>query len=398
VTHRRNPRIVQCLVGLLLALSALQGCGAQQEEEVAGLKIAVIAPFSGDYALLGEGVRNGVLLAAEAWNGQGGVLGEQIQLVLKDSQCTFTGGRDAAQAAIEENVLFIIGAVCASASEGVAQVASRSGVLQISPASVNLSLTLDGQGKPRPLVFRVPVIDPDQGTVAARYALEQMGARKAGMLYSEQGSYGLTLAGAFRTAFVEGGGEIVASKAYDQNAETFFDSLDIVRSAQPDVLYLPGYHTVMNRLVPQARQFGLLLPIIGSDGWDSPELDLSVVEGCTYTSHFYPQEDDPLVQGWNETYLTRFLTEPDALATLSYDAANLLFTAITEAGIKEPLIVAEVLERISFTGVSGSWTYSAAHNPLKPLIMLRVENGRVVSKGRYAAPPPPAPVEGENSD
>jgi branched-chain amino acid transport system substrate-binding protein len=397
VTRGGQPRGMQWLMGLLLALLVLQGCAPRQAEEVESLKIGVVAPFSGEYALLGERVRNGVLLAAELRNGGGGIHGEQIELILKDSQCSLAGGRAAAEAAINEGVLFIIGAVCASASEGVAQVAGRAGVLQISPASVNLSLTLDGAGKPRPLVFRVPVVDPEQGVVAARYALEQMGARKAGMLYSEQGSYGWALAGAFRAAFVEGGGEIVVSKAYDQNLETFYDSLDLVRSASPDVLYMPGYHTVINRLVPQARQFGLLQPILGSDGWDSPELDLAAVEGCLYTSHFYPEEDQPAVRAWNELYQTRFLSRPDALATLSYDAANLLFTAITEAGIKEPLIVAGVIERMTFEGVSGAWTYSAAHNPLKPLIMLRVENGQVVWEGRYAAPPVVVP-EVEDSE
>jgi branched-chain amino acid transport system substrate-binding protein len=384
------------LVGLLLALVVLQACQPQPDVEAESLKIGVIAPFSEDYALLGERVFNGVLLAAEAWNGQGGIRGERIQLVLKDSHCTFAGGRKAAEEAIAEGVLFIIGAVCATASEGVAQVAGRAGVLQISPASVNVNLTLDAEGNTRPLVFRVPVVDPEQGTVAARYALEQIGARKAGMLYAEQGAYGNTLATAFRAAFVEGGGEIVASKAYDQNDESFFDSLDVVRAAAPDVLYMPGYHTVMNRLVPQARQFGLLQPIVGSDGWDSPALNLTAVEGCVYTSHFYLQDASPTVRAWNDLYWARYSAEADALATLSYDAANLLFAALAEAGIGEPLIVATVIETMDFEGVSGAWSYDGAHNPLKPLVMLGVENGQVVLKGRYAAPPPtPTPTAEE---
>ncbi len=385
MTHGRYWRGVYWL-GLLVALSLLQGCARQEEEPVSSYKIGVVAPFSDEYASLGERVRNGVLLAAEAWNGQGGILGDPIELVLRDSHCTFAGGRQAAQDAIDEGVLFIIGAVCASASEGVAQVASSEGVLQISPASVNANLTLDGQGNPRPLVFRVPVIDPDQGTVAALYALEQMGAKKAAMLYSEQGAYGWGLAGAFRAAFVAGGGEIVASRAYDQNADSFFDGLAIVRDAAPDVLYMPGYHSVVNTLVPQARQFGLMQPILGSDGWDAPQLDLAAVEGSVFTSHFYPYEANPLVEAWNDLYQGRYMSQPDALATLSYDAANLLFSAIAEAGIGEPLIVAGMLERMSFEGVSGAWTYSETHNPQKSIIMLRVQNGQVVWQGRYAAP------------
>jgi branched-chain amino acid transport system substrate-binding protein len=396
VRHVRHSTVGRCLVGLILFLSVLQGCGLEPPEEPDTLKIGVVAPFSEDYALLGERVRNGVLLAAEAWNGQGGLNGKMIELVLKDSYCTYAGGRTAAQDAIADGALFIIGAVCASASEGVAQVASAAGVLQISPASVNRDLTLDAQGTVRPLVFRVPAMDPDQGRVAARYALEQMGAKKAGLLYAEQGSYAIGLAGAFRAAFEEGGGVIVASKSYDQNAVTFYDSLEVVRDAAPDVLYIPGYHTVINQLVAQARGFGLLQPILGSDGWDAPGLDLAVVNGSVYTSHFYAEEAQPIVQAWNELYETRYLGPPDALATLSYDAANLLFTAIAEAGIAEPLIVAGVLEAISFEGVSGAWTYDEAHNPRRSVIVLRAENGQVVWEGRYAVPPTPTPVPAES--
>jgi branched-chain amino acid transport system substrate-binding protein len=204
------------------------------------------------------------------------------------------------------------------------------------------------------------------------------------------------LAGAFRAAFEEGGGEIVASKTYDQNAVTFYESLEVVRDAAPDVLYIPGYHTVINQLVAQARGFGLLQPILGSDGWDAPGLDLTVVNGSVYTSHFYAQEAQPSVQAWNELYEARYLGPPDALATLSYDAANLLFTAIAEAGIGEPLIVAGVLEAISFEGVSGAWTYDEAHNPRRSVIVLRAENGQVVWEGRYAVPPTPTPVPVES--
>lgn len=369
----------------LLVLWLLHGCsGARGGRDIPTIKVGVIAPFSGDYAELGEQVRNGVVLAAEAWNSRGGVLGKQVQLVLTDSQCAYAEGRAAAVEAIDQGALFIIGAVCAVASEGVAQVAGESDVLQITPSSVNLDLTLDAEGQVRPFVFRVPAVDPDQGTVAAQYALAELGANKAGILYAQDSVYGLTLTDAFRTAFVAGGGEVVEIEVYDQDAATFYESLEGVRDAEPDVLYLPGYHDVMNRLVSQARRFGLLQPILGSDGWHAPGLDLRVVDGAAFTTHFYSDEPAAGVRAWVEVYETRYMREPGALAAFSYDTADLLFTAIARAGIEEPVIVAQTLETLTYTGISGELSFDSAHNPVRSLPILRVQDGRLTWVGRYA--------------
>ncbi len=108
--------------GWVLLVVVLLGCRRAEPEEVATLKIAVMAPFSGDYAALGNSVRDAVVLAAETWNERGGVAGLPIELVLEDSGCDYLQGRAAAQAGLEKGAAFVVGAVCATASEGVAQI------------------------------------------------------------------------------------------------------------------------------------------------------------------------------------------------------------------------------------------------------------------------------------
>lgn len=370
-----------CLLAVALWLV---GCASARPETVDVLKIGVLAPLSGDFEPLGRRVRDGVLLAVEAQNGTGGVLGRQVQVVLEDTQCDYFGGREATQAAIDEGARFLIGAVCAEASEGVAQVATEAGALQISPAALDLDLTLDGNGDVRDLVYRLPVPDVTQGAAAAAFAKERLGAERAGILYPEEGDYGLTLAEAFRTAFEDAGGEVVIRQAYDQDAELFFEVLEAVRDENPDVLYLPGYHTVMNRLVAQARQFGLLQPIVGSDGWHSASLDRVVTDGCYFTTQYFAGEPRAVVQGWVQLYEARYLSPPDALATMSFDAANLMFQAIETAGFLEPTLVAQALGDLTYEGVSGTITFDASHNPTKPLLVLRVDPAGFIFQGRFA--------------
>ncbi|MBN1248687.1 MAG: hypothetical protein JXC32_13595, partial [Anaerolineae bacterium] len=72
-----------------------------------------------------------------------------------------------------------------------------------------------------------------------------------------------------------------------------------------------------------------------------------------------------------------------ALATMSFDAANLLFASIETAGILEPSLAAQALRDMSFEAVSGPITFDAAHNPVKPLIVLRVATTGFIFQGRF---------------
>lgn len=366
------------------------------------MKIAVIAPFSGDYAALGNSVRDAVVLAAEMWNERGGVVGLPIQLVLEDSGCDYLQGRAAAQDGLEKGAAFVIGAVCATASEGVAQIVTRAsasdasggllgggdtalGALQISPATVGSDLTLDAEGAVRPQVFRVPLTDEAQGVVAARYAREEIGAARAAVMYAEDSTYGATLATSFSTAFTALGGEIVATETYDRGALVFYEELGAVRDETPDMVYMPGYASLANTLVSQARSFGLLVPVMGSDGWHSTSLDLAAMEGASFTTHYFRDEPNSALRDWRARYEDRYLVEPDGLAVLSYDAADLLLTAISETGVSDPFLVARTLESLAYEGLSGTMVFDTQHDPVKSMVVLRVEGGQVRYDGRFDA-------------
>ncbi len=371
-------RMRTCAIVLGVMLLALPACRAQGED--AALTVAVIAPFSGDFESLGRASRAGVELALAEWNQRGGVSGQLVQVVWFDAQCDYATAREVTQEAIDEQgIRFIIGEVCSDAAEGVAQVATELEALQLSPTSVDPELTLDFEGNVRPLVFRVPFIDPLQGTVAAQFALETLQADSAAILYAENSTYGLALADAFETAFTAGGGEILLRTTYNQDAESYYDRLQPVRDANPDLLYMPGYYNVMNRLVAQARGFGLLQPLIGSDGWDAPGLDLHVVDGSYFTTHYSSQDPRPEVAAWIQRYTAHYLVQPDTVATLSYDALNILLTAIQEAGTTtDPYQVAAKMEKLTFATVAGPMTFDEFHNPVKGVLLMRAFNGQIV--------------------
>lgn len=362
---------------IVVSMLALTACGGGDGGDT--IKIAVLAPLSGEVATFGESTRDGIILATEEWNARGGINGKTIELVVEDSQCNAEMALSAANKVIDQDgVNFIIGEVCSSASIPVSEIAMAKGVLQISPTSTNPSVTVDEDGNTKSLIFRACFIDPFQGSVAARFALDNLGAQTAAVFLNQGNDYVRGLAEFFREAFEAGGGEVVVWETYTTEDQDFSAILTNARDANPDVLYLPDYYSTVNLIAAQAIERGIDAMMMGGDGWDSPDLDRSVVEGGFYTNHYSPQDPRPIVQEFVQKYQQKYGAEPDALAALAYDAANILFQSIEQADSTDPQIVASTMSQGRFSVVSGDITFDAQHNPVKSAVLLQVSGGEIV--------------------
>ncbi|KPL82861.1 branched-chain amino acid ABC transporter substrate-binding protein [Thermanaerothrix daxensis] len=382
----RSVKFLYAIVALamILAACAPSSGGGGGEAQAKELKVAILAPLSGPVPTFGVSTRDGALMAIDEWNAKGGVLGMKIVPIVEDSQCTPDPAVNAANKVIDQDgVKFIIGEVCSKASIPVSEIANAKGVLQISPTSTNVSVTVDSQGKVKPYIFRACFIDPFQGQVGAKFAWEKLGAKKAFIMLDQANDYVKGLAEEFEKAFTALGGEIVGKATYTDKDTDFSAILAQIADAKPDVVYLPDYYNIVNLVMKQAKEKGINVPFVGGDGWDSADLDLAAADGGFFTNHYSPDDPRPEVQNFRKAYGEKYKDEngnpkvPDALAALAYDATNLLLEAINQAGTTDTAKVKDTLEKIKFSGVSGQITFDANHNPIKSAVILAVKDGAV---------------------
>jgi len=368
------------IVALLLSACGGAAPGAAPAAKPAGdLKMAVLAPLSGPVPTFGVSTRDGALMAIDEWNAKGGVNGQKIVPVVEDSQCTPDPAVNAANKVIDQDkVHYIIGEVCSKASIPVSEIANAKKVIQISPTSTNTSVTVGADGKVKDYIFRACFIDPFQGTVGAKFALNTLKAKTAFVMSDQSNDYVKGLAEAFETAFVAGGGKIVGKENYTGTDTDFSAILSKVADAKPDMVYLPDYYNVVNLVTKQAKEKGITAPFMGGDGWDSADLDVKAAAGGYYTNHYSPDDPRPEVQNFLKAYGAKYKDDkgnpkvPDALATLAYDATNLMLSGIQTAGADDTTKVKDALTKISFDGVSGKITFDANHNPIKSATILAV--------------------------
>jgi len=352
-------------------------CGSKETNVI---RIGLIVPITGDVKTFGESVRNAVLIAVEEANAKGGINSKTIKIISADDKNDPTEAANACSKLInQDKVKFIIGSVASKSSIPLSEICQQSKVVMITPTSTNPKVTIRDDGSRKDYVFRACFIDPFQGTVAAKFAIENLKAKKSAILYDISNDYVKGLAEFFKDAFTRMGSKVSVYESYGKDDVDFSALLTKIKADNPDVLFIPDYYTKVGLIVKQARAIGIKSTFLGGDGWDSPEMTKiagDAINGGYFTNHYSPQDSRPEVQEWVAKYNAKYGSNPDALATLGYDATLLLLEGIRVAGSEKPDAVRDALTKLTnFPTVSGSITFDAFGNPVKNAVILQYMNG-----------------------
>lgn len=284
----------------------------------------------------------------------------------------------------------IIGPTATGVAKAAIPIITEGEMPTILGASTGDGLTLAEDGSVLEYLFRVCFEDSFQGLAAGQYASETLAAESAVIITDQALDYSLGLADSFTQRFEENGGSIVKTQSYTSGDTDFSAILTTLLGQDFDILYIPGYYTETGLIIKQAREMGMMQPIIGGDGYHSKTLiDLAGAENATdiyFTTHFYEGNDDPKTQQFIEDFSEKFGKQPDSFAALGYDASNLLLDAIERAGSTDrQSIIQAIGETQGFEGITGTFSFDEAHNPVKPALMLKLENGEITSAEEVSA-------------
>ncbi len=361
------------------AATSAPAAAAKPSGSPIAVKIGLIAPMTGDVKTFGESTKNGFDMAIAEANAAGKL---NITTVVADDKNDATEGVNAATKEInQDKVNAIVGSVSSKVSIPISEVAQANKVVQISSTSTNEKVTVDG-GKRKDYVFRACFIDPFQGQVMAKFVTSNLKLKTAAIMYDNANDYSKGLATVFRDNFTKLGGQVTNFEAYGTSDTDFSAVLTKIASAKPDFLYLPDYYNKVNLIAQQAREKGVKAVMGGGDGWDSSDLDTKITEGSYFSNHYSPDATTPEVQNWVTKYKAKYNAVPDALATLAYDATNMLTNAITVAGSADSSKIRDALAATKdFKGVSGNITIDKDGNPVKSAVVIQIKGG----KQTYAA-------------
>lgn len=341
------------------------------------IKLGEYASLTGKEAGFGQTSHHGIVLAIEEINAAGGVLGRPLELAYEDNQTKSGESATAVKKLISrDKVVALIGEVSSGRSLEAAPIAQAAKIPMVAPAATNPKVTQTGS-----YIFRVCFIDPFQGTVMAKFAKEDLKARKVAILSSVSNAYSLGLAKFFKETFIAAGGAIATEKNFSEGDKDFRAQLTAVKAAGADAVFVPGYYTESALIVRQARDLGLTVPFFGGDGWEDEQLlkiGGEALNGCYYSTHFSAENTDPVVAAFSAKYKARWDGEvPGAFSALGYDAVYVLADAIKRAGTTDgPKLRDALAATKDFPGVSGVTTIDKDRNASKAATIIALKDGK----------------------
>ena len=368
-------------MGLAFIMSTLSFVGCQKAEgngSTAGNTIKIGGSFdlTGMAAQYGIAASNGVKLAIDEYNANGGVLGKQIQFILEDNKASQVDATSAFKKLVDnDKVVAFIGSDITGTTETIANLAAEKNIPMITPTSTKLGVTSIG-----PNIFRACYVDPAQGELLAKFAQDDLKAQTASIMINSESDYSIGIAEAFEEVFTANGGKIVEKVNYGENDVDFKPILANVKNANTDIVVIPDYYEKIASIATQARELGITATLLGGDGWDgvtektvnNPE----VVEGSYFVNHYTVEDDAAIVQDFITNYKATYKEQPNAFAALGYDAARILIEAIKSCESTEADAIVTAMQNTSLDCVTGNITFDENRNPVKSVSVIEIHNGQ----------------------
>ena len=390
---KKFGKAVSLLLAASLVVASLTACSGGSTETTADTTaagdssasagtetflIGGIGPLTGSAASYGISVEQGAQIAIDEINAAGGVqVGDttyMLDMVFEDDEATEDKAIQAYNTVMDQGAQVIMGAVTSGACIAITPLTYEDGILQITPSgSAEACIANDN-------AFRICFSDPEQGRAMADYAIDTLGYTKIAVLYNNSDEYSTGLQTAFEEEVAAKGGKIVASESFGADDVDFNTQLSSIRATDAEVIYVPAYYQAATYITNQAKEMGMEIPFIGSDGWDGvlgTVTDATTVEGAIFSSPFCASVDDEKVQNFVSAYGEAYDgAVPDQFAADAYDTIYSIKAAMEQAGSIESEDLIAAMTEITVNGLTGdAITFDASGAAEKDVRFVEIVDG-----------------------
>lgn len=338
------------------------------------LRVGALLPLTGDAAVYGKAIRNGIELARAQSK-------TPLDLVYEDDQGQAVASVSGARKLIDiDKVPVIIGGAMSSTAEAIIPICTQKQVVLLSPTATKPSLTHMGN-----YFLRLWPSDDYDGRIMANAAFDHLRLRRVAILYVNL-AYGAGITDVFERDFTKRGGVIVGKEGYAQGSTDFRTTLTKLAAEKPDAIFLPGYVAEITQILKQASQLNLKTRFLGVNSMYDPkliEVAGPAAEGAVFSyPTFDTKSSQPIIADFVKAYRAKFGSEPDAFAAQGYDTYMVLQKALSAGSARSGKDIARLLHGMgTYEGPGGRISFDASGDVQKPLRLLTVRDGKFVDEG-----------------
>lgn len=365
-------------------------CGGKKDEgskKTDTFKIGGIGPTTGDAAIYGKAVQNGIQLAVDEINAAGGINGKKIEYKFQDDQNDTEKSVNAYNSLKDWGMQMLVGTVTSNPCTAVVEQTHNDNMFQLTPSATAVeSIQYDN-------AFRMCFSDPNQGSASADYIAENKLATKVAIIYNSSDTYSSGIYQTFATEAKAKGLDVVAAEAFTADNKTDFSvQLKKAQSSGADLVFLPIYYQEASAILQQAAKLDYHPTFFGCDGLDGilgvEGFDKSLAEGTMLLTPYASDAQDEKTQTFTKAYEDKYGNTPIQFAADAYDAIYAIKAAAEEADVTPDMDYSEMCDKLmdamtkikidGLTGVDGI-TWEKNGEPNKAPKGVKIENGAYVS-------------------
>lgn len=363
-----------------MAMTAFAPVSVFAEEET--FKIGGIGPMTGAAATYGAAVENGIQLAVDEINAEGGINGTKIEFKMEDDEHDAEKSVNAYNTLKDWGMQMLVGTVTSAPCIAVEAEAANDNMFLLTPSATAID-SIAGEN-----AFRVCFSDPAQGTKSAQYIGENKIATKVAVIYDGSDPYSSGIYESFQAEAENQGLEVVAAEAFTADSKTDFKvQLQKAKDGGAELVFLPVYYQEAALILQQAKDLDFAPKFFGCDGLDGllsvENFDTSLAEGVMLLTPFAADAKDEKTQKFVSAYKEAFDNQiPIQFAADAYDAVYAIKLAAEDAGLTPDMEISDMCEamKVSMTnieleGLTGTITWDETGEPDKEPKAVIIEDG-----------------------
>ncbi|MFL1406611.1 ABC transporter substrate-binding protein [Marinobacter sp. M1N3S26] len=248
---------------LTLATASLVSlAGLAQAEET--LKVGLVAALSGQSAKSGEAITRGLTIAIDEINANGGILGQQVELLRRDDESNPNKGLLAARELVQkEEVAVLFGGLDTPVSLAIVPLANRMQFPFMGVWAAGTPITHNGAGEN--YVFRVSAVDELVDEALVQYGIDQYDMKKPGMILINN-PWGESNEKGFRKALESRGMEWAGIERFESGDTDVVPQLSRLKDSGADALLMVANVSPSAQVVKSLDRMGWEVPIVSHWG------------------------------------------------------------------------------------------------------------------------------------
>ena len=372
-------KVFAIVMAAMMIMAMFAGCQSAGDDGNV-IKIGTSGPLTGDYAVYGVAVKNGLELAFEEINALGGL---QFAVNGQDDEADTEKAVNAYNNLMDWGMQIMAGPTTSGSAAAAAVECVKDNVFMLTPSASDPAVLEAGAS-----VFQICFSDTNQGKASAQYIFNNKMATKVGVIYDSSSPYSAGIFATFKAEAQSLGLEIAVEAPFtDATKGDLTTQVTKCQQAGCDLVFLPIYTAEAAKVLSVANANGYTPKFFGCDGLDGilnvKDFDTKLAEGVMLLTPFDATSTDAKTQAFVKAYTEKFGITPNQFAADAYDVGYAIYEACKASGVTADMSAADVCAKMiewftskSFDGITGAgMTWGKDGAVSKDPMAVVIENG-----------------------